>query len=293
MIALSWFALGSLALPLFACPALGEATVAGTAAATGQLGGDPGWREDRIWYDGKAEKAVYRAQRTIYGISRSYRATAYTNKQRMDPERTVKASGADGVEVFKHHWSERIPTENYDYDFSTALFLRTEDLGFFKLTVGTQEDCGTSFKQVWRAQGQLSWLESVYFPGGGISEGTLSRGARFFDELPLLLRDFPFDAPRTIELPLVGSQKSSRSVAFETAKHTVELVGTEKVKLPIGERLAHELALKDADGRTVARFWFASDPELRHLLLAYEDPQGTSYELESVERTAYWERPAR
>ena len=51
-----------------------------------------GWRVDRAWFDGKAEKCVYEATRTIYGTERTYLATAYTNKQHMDASRTVKST---------------------------------------------------------------------------------------------------------------------------------------------------------------------------------------------------------
>jgi len=256
---------------------------------------DGGWRTDRVWYDGKAEKCVYEATRTIYGLERRYLATAYTNKQHMDAGTTTKSADPEArgaVEVFKHHWSERVPTENYDYDFSTASFVRTDDLGPFKLTAATQEDCGASFKQIWRAGRGLDWLESVYFPGGGLREGKIGRlDVCFEDALPLVLRDYPFEAsdgggPR--RLRVVPSQKSTRSVPFEP--QAMELVprGAETLELPVGSVEAFRLDLLAQGGEPRASFWFAL--EGLHPLVRYEGPEGITYRLRSIERTAYWER---
>ncbi len=78
------------------------------------------WRVDRAWYDGTAEKCVYQATRTIYGKRREYLATAYTNKQPMDPATTTKSADSRGIEGFKQAWSERIEQENNDYNIYTA-----------------------------------------------------------------------------------------------------------------------------------------------------------------------------
>ncbi len=262
------------------------------------------WRTDAAWYDGQAEKCTYRASRPIYGVARAYTAFAYTNKQHMDPRSGVKLAGSpgtDSVEVFKHHWSERVPTEAYDYDFSTATFTRTDDLGAFRLTVGTQEDCGTSFKSIWRLRSKaprFAWLESVYLPGAGIAQGELA-GAdlHFTDELPLLLRDFPFesepDASVAFPLELVPSQKDNDRVSFEPVSANVTYRGRSTLALPIGTLEAYELRVtgsRPEDGH--ASYWFAAEgnaPYL-HALVRYAGADGSTLELVAHERTAYWER---
>ncbi len=276
-----------------------------TASTPGAANGVPwepaqgGWRNDPAWYDGKAEVCVYEATRTIYGLSRPYLATAYTNKQRMDPERTVK-SDSQGIEVFKHHWSERVPTENYDYDFSTASFVECDDLRPFKLTASSQDDCGSSFKQLWRQRGQMLWLESCYFPGTGLAQGELGGlDLQFFDALPLVLRDFPFEAAqaeghpdRRFALRLVPSQKEARSTPCAPRDFELAYGGLEELELPVGSLAAHRLELLDAGGQRVARYWFAAEqgaPWLR-ALVRYEGPLGTSYRLKELRRWAYWER---
>jgi hypothetical protein len=256
------------------------------AAATGT------WRDDPIWHDGLAEKCVYQATRTIYGKERTYLARAYTDKERADASSTVKTDGADGVEVFKHHWSEIVPTENYDYRFSTMSYSRTDDLSPFKLTVSTQEDCGASFKEIWRDKEHLRWLDSVYFPGSGRREGDLERHQNtvLFDALTLTLRDFPFDAPADLALRVIPSQKDTHQTSFDPVDRTVRYAGKSTQDLPIGRIDAHELDLVTPEGKVEARFWFAAEasPLKLHVLVRYEGVMGVKYRLQSIERTAYW-----
>ncbi len=251
------------------------------------------WRTDRVWYDGLAEKCVYAATRTIYGRERSFDASAYTDKERVDPETSVKTEGRDGLEVFKHHWSERVPTESYDYDFSTSCYVRTEDLGCFKLTAATQEDCGASFKEIWRDESAFSFFESVYFPDCGRKEGRIADGTAVFeDALPLVLRDFPFERGAAFVLAVIPSQKDTHAVPLEPRPMTVRCAASETLELPCGRVEAFRIELLSSGEEQRARYWFAAEgaaPWL-HALVRYEGPHGVTYLLRSIERTAYWHR---
>ena len=253
------------------------------------------WASDPAWHDGLAEKCVYEATRTVYGAPRTYLAAAYTNKERVDPETTAKAEGERGFEVFKHHWSERVPTERYDYDYSTMVYLRADDLSAYKLTAATQDDCGASFKELVReGRDDLAWRESVYFPGGGARAGSLRRASSvgLADALTLALRDYDFEGRPVLDLELVPSQKDVHRVPFEPVRRRVRHLGREALDLPVGRVEAHALALETPEGEVEARYWFAADggaPWL-HALVRYEGPQGITYRLASHERTAYWKR---
>lgn len=252
--------------------------------------GSGSWRNDKTWYDGLAEMATYRAERVIYGEARKYEAVVYTNKERFDPNTTTKSSTDQGLEVFKHHWSERVPTPKYDYRFSTSLYAACDSLDAVKLTASTQEDCGASFKQIWRDGTSMRWFDSVYFPGAGNRNGTLpnARQVHFVDELPLLLRDFPFESRAEIALSLVRSQKDTHQVSFEPVAAKVRYVARETLDLPIGSVDAHHLRL---EGRELAAdYWMAADGRapFLHALVKYEDPSGSRYELSQLVRTAYW-----
>jgi hypothetical protein len=284
------------ALPVLLLLVPFAATWAPAAQTPWRPSGDP-WRTDPAWHDGKAEVCVYEATRTIYGVPRSYLATAYTDKEHVDPRTTNKSEVEGGLEVFKHHWSERIPTENYDYDFSTMTYTLADSLEAYKLTVGTQEDCGASFKIAWRDGARLRWQGSSYFPGEFLRSGELPRAAatHFADELTLLCRDFPFDAPEPRELALVPGQRSNRHASFEPSQARVHYAGLETLELPYGTVDAHRLsiALEGAEPPLLQReLWFAADASapLLHALVQYEDSEGTRYRLRSIERRAYWER---
>jgi hypothetical protein len=288
------------AVGLLACSRSGEGGASGDAdESTGAPPWTlraPSWRTDPVWHDGLAERCVYDATRTIYGAERAFLATAYTDLERADERSTVKTEEPGGVEVFKHHWSERVPTESYDYDFSTACYVRSADLACFKLTAATQEDCGASFKEIWRARRGYEYFESVYFPGTGRRSGTLDGGAVFEDALSLVLRDFPFGEEGDEEgaahaLSVIPSQKDTRAVSFVPLAMEARAGPRETLELPCGSVPAARVDLVAA-GEVRARYWFALDggaPWL-HALVRYEGPYGVRYFLRSIERTAYWQR---
>ncbi|MEX1024231.1 MAG: hypothetical protein WD226_04055 [Planctomycetota bacterium] len=249
-----------------------------------------GWLDDPVWYDGLAEVAVYDGTRTIYGLERRFPATIYTNKQRIDPGTTVKAESG-GIECFKQHTSERVPTENYDYDFSTATFVTSDGLALVKLTASSQDDCGASFRHLWPRTGvEYRFWESVYFPGTGMRTATIAGPLIAYDALPLVLRDWPSELERAT-LRVVPSQKHAQRQAFEPRAMTVVNAGEEVLDVPAGAITCRRLLLQ-ADGATLASYWFAVDgsaPWL-HALVAHTGPEGVSYRLRSLERRAYWER---
>jgi hypothetical protein len=254
--------------------------------------GNEGWVSDPAWNDGLAEKCVYEATRTIYDVERKYRATAYTNKERMDGATTTKTTSAEGMETFKHHWSEIVPTEKYDYRFSTCVHVECFSMYAYKLTVSTQEDCGASFKIATKKARNFEYYDSVYFPETGQRQGVIgpSWQTHFVDELPLLLRDFTFKAPKTQYINLVASQKDTRRVDWTAFRARVDYVEKETLELPIGKLDAHHLRVRAVDDSWHADYWMADDataPRL-HVLVKYLGPKGESYALVSQERTAYW-----
>jgi hypothetical protein len=258
---------------------------------------------DPVWQDGRAEKAVYAARLDLYGVSRAYQAVCYTNFEHVDARRAVKSEDGRGLAVLKQHWSERVPTENYDYDYSVSAYLEADGLTPYKLTVGTQEDCGASFKQIWRdhasndTSGGFVWWESVYFPGAGNRDGSLQPSAdfAFTDALPCALRAYPFEAPRELALRLLPTQKNTRATSFEPFDAHVRYAGRETLDTQLGRLDAQRLELVRADGSALATYWMdaRTDAPWLHVMLKYRGPGGQTYELQALERTKYWERPAR
>ncbi|MFW5682888.1 MAG: hypothetical protein ACOC1G_07780 [Phycisphaeraceae bacterium] len=293
--------LGLLALMLSAC-----------GTSSGQGAGDSGvgvplggvltdWSDHEIWYDGQAEIARYEATRVIYGEPRSYTATLYTNREMLDLQTQTKSQTDEGVAVFKFHTrDEAIPTPNYNYDFSTMVYLDFDELSPWKLEMGSQEDCGTTFKRYWIRDGNVNVMQSSYFPGEGVrGEGYgAPTGMVFQDSLPLLLRAFPFDDPPSepIRIPLVIDQTNNHLSPQRPIPYAVTYRGTETLQLPVGEVEAHRLEVTPSQrnvpdpGAAESHFWFAVDGEapMLHALVQYRGPFGTEYRLKSLTRGKYW-----
>ncbi|MAE65652.1 MAG: hypothetical protein CMJ18_15395 [Phycisphaeraceae bacterium] len=251
------------------------------------------WREDPIWNDGKAEIAHYDAIRSIYGVDRNFTARVFVNKEHASAQTKTKSASGQGRGVFKVHWRHDIPTENYRYHYSTMCYVGTRDLKSLKLDMGSQEDCGASFKQFINHAGTLEWHQFSYFPDEGHRQGTYSPPANlvFHDALGLILRGYPFDAPRTIELKVLRSQTSTRLGTYEPVSAKLSYRGKIEIDLPVGTRAAHHLVLEFSDDAT-DQYWFAADATapMLHLLLQYEGSDGIRMRLARHERRAYWKR---
>ena len=282
------------------------------------------WREDPIWYDGKAEVATYSAARTIYGEPRKYTATLYTNKERLDLTTTTKAEGQGEAtaEVFKHHLREDIPTPNYHYHYSTMAYVGAADLHPYKVEVGSIEACGTTFKRFWNpADGPLEWVQFSYFPDQGRKEGELDTSAGFVphDTLSLVLRGYPFDSPpEEMTLRVMPDQTTNKWSPVEPVSMRVRYEGLDSLNgLPIGSMKAHHLVVEpvaagDAADESVRvpetpvskivpeeapeawHYWFAQGPRMQHVMVKMQGPAPgggvLAYELAGYERAAYWER---
>jgi len=254
------------------------------------------WRTDPVWYDGQAEVAVYDCEREIYGAARAYRATVYTNKENVDLRTSCKSVDDKGLEVFKQHWRERIPTPNYDYDFSTMSYTVAADLAPYKLSMSSQEDCGASLKEIVRDEDErFVWSTSNYLPGSGPKCGRFAATRRlaFEDALPLVLRGYDFEHPAERRLALVPFQRFNGATPIEPEPARVRYLGRQELELPIGKLEAHGLGLYDAQGQPIASYWFHADgaaPWL-HALVQWERPeQKIRCRLASLSRKAYWKR---
>ncbi|MEM6333711.1 MAG: hypothetical protein AAF823_10280 [Planctomycetota bacterium] len=255
------------------------------------------WADDPIWYDGQAEIATYQATRRIYGSPRAYTAQIMINKERMSPDTFTKSQGNEGFEVFKLHVrDEDIPTAKYDYNFSTMVYVSTEGFIPFKLDMGSQEDCGASFKRFQIEPDQLFAQQYSYFPNQGFREmrGAADDTAVWLDALPLLLRGYPFDAPLDpLTIAVVPEQTTTKWSPIEPDHYRLAYAGRESLDLPIGNIDAHKLTLTfvgpTRERRPDVTLHFHADPATGHPLVAYDDPHlGQTYRLQQLARDAYW-----
>ncbi len=248
------------------------------------------WADDPVWFDGKAEIAEYEATRTIYGRERRFTAKFMTNKEHADPVTRTKATGSDGRAVFKFHAREDVPTGKYTYHYSTMVYVGVDNFKSLKIDMGSQEDCGSTFKQVVNHAGVLSWHQFSYFPGEGHRSGEAAPPGDliFHDALPLVLRGLPFDkleAGGEVHFSLLPDQTTTKWGPAEPVRASLRYAGEEELVLPYGKVKAHRVAFGP---EPVSVAWFASDPALRHIMVQYEGADGTSYRLKRLTREAYW-----
>lgn len=277
------------------------------ASGRSQLESDPfasftrAWREDPVWHDGQAELAVYEATRDIYGQSRRYAARMYTNKELADKQTKTKSATGRGREVFKHHLREDITTQHYTIHYSTMCYVGTTDLKSLKIDMGSQEDCGATFKQFVNHAGICQWHQFSYFPNEGRRSGQYppTKSFVFQDALSLVLRGYPFDAPMDLSLMVVPDQTSNLTTRPRPQAGTVKYVGFETLKLPVGQVDAHHVTfnynlgvvLQGGEGKPpIHHYWFAAEQSAPWLcvMVRYEGPEGTSYKLREHRRWAYW-----
>lgn len=248
------------------------------------------WAHDRVWFDGKAEEAVYDATRTIYGKPRSYRAKAFANVEPYASETGTKgyAAGDESPLAFKYHVREDVPTENYVYHFSTMSYTTRADMTPAKVDMGSQEDCGATFKQYRVAGEKLYTSQHSYFPDQGVRDEVHALGGStvWHDALPLVLRGFPFDEPRDLDMKIVPDATTTKWSPTQPISAKVTSLGEKMFDLPIGEVGAHGLEVRYADG-TTETYWFEVASDRQHVMVKADTVHGL-YELRSWRRWAYW-----
>ena len=257
------------------------------------------WRDHPVWYDDRAEFCLYESTRSVYGVTRRYQTKIYTNKEWADPHTKTKNTRPVGREVFKHHSVELISTENYDYKFSTMSYVGTEDLKSLKIDMGSQDDCGSSFKQFVNHAGTLIWHSFVYFPGAGHKHGAYAPPVRFVfqDSLSLILRGYPFDSAQDVlEINLLLDQTSHRETPAEPVPARIVYLGREVLQLPIGEVATHHLRVTttraDEIDTPTHDYWFAAsgEPPWLHVMVQYKGPGSLTDRLREHRRWAYWKQ---
>ena len=254
---------------------------------------DADWAADPIWHDGLVEKAVYDAEKVIYGHPRRYEATLLTNKEAHDPATWTKSTGGGGTEVWKFNQIEVVPTPNYDYKFETTCHLTTADLTLTRLDAASQEWCGASFKSFVRTgiidgHVALGWnyFGFSYLPEQGSRSGAIE--VKFGDTSPvvpadalaLYLRGYDFAARSPLKLSLIPSQKSNKLEPYQPVPATV----TFAAETPDGYAL--DVTLDGGD--KLGTYRFAKDR--RHVLLSYAGANGDTLKLKSLDRVDYWTR---
>jgi len=153
-----------------------------------------GWANHSIWDDGLAEVATYEANQRIYGKNRTYDCIYITVKEVFNEAYNVKTddySRTDLFDVIKVNRFERIETEQYPYHYTSNLFFKRNDaLKLHKMTVSSQEWCGSTFKTFAPLQNNTGYRIQYhsYWDGEGEGEKIQEGDFLFEDQLPFTLR---------------------------------------------------------------------------------------------------------
>jgi hypothetical protein len=252
------------------------------------------WALEGIWDDGLAEVAVYEASRVIYGAPRPYEAVLLTVKEDFDSGKLVKADPPYGnrpiVTVLKQNAVREIATPNYDYRIMTSTFVeRADPMRLAKLTSGSHEWCGNTWKAVRNFSGRVTYEWASYFDGeaDGRQELEIRPGDLLEDQLPLTLRGMKFEPGVEFEARLLPSMANTHAGPARWRKATVRMEGRETLEIPLGRLMAWRVKVTTPDYATT--LWF--DVSAPHALVQLETTKGDQMKLKSIERRAYWVLP--
>lgn len=248
------------------------------------------WGLQALWDDGQAEVATYDAHRVIYGKSRNYQATLITVKEDFDPRLYVKADhplqGQPHPVVLKLNIAASIPTDNYTYHFLTSLFVNRENLfHLLKLTMGSQEWCGNTFKEVQNWGGPATLHYFSYFDGEGDGSTSLPLGPNDLleDQVPITLRSLRFREGLRHPIRLVESFVTNRATPPKFFDAEIQVEGSETVNLIECWKVQIQ-----CPGNQQA-YWF--EKAYPNILVKSFSADGRELVLKERDRRKYWEHP--
>jgi hypothetical protein len=234
--------------------------------------GDPSWRRDALWDDGKAEFCAYDVTWARYGRTYDGRALLILVKEPWNDRLDVKAddAAASSFDVLKLNHVRDVPTGIYTYHQMASVFLRRDSGAVRKVAAASSEACGVSTAEV--ARGRLETRS--YFDGQGDRSMPWPAAALPEDGLPASLRDYvagEVPAAVTVFPSLMQSRFPELEPAvWKVARRSVE--GGVEIRLSRGDE-------------SMAYIFDAQAP---HRLLRLDRGDGTVYSLAKCERIAYW-----
>lgn len=253
------------------------------------------WGKNNLWDDGRAEVAVYDAERIVYDAPRQFKEQLITVKEDLRADTLVKADEPKKQKViraFKLNQIQKFDTENYPYSYLTSVFVKEAPLSsVLKMTVGSQEWCGNTFKIFKQTgdgkSGSLTWYS--YFDGeaDGAYELQMAADDYFEDQLPLSLRELPFAPGYTKKIRLMETITTNHWKMSVPAEGVLKVVGEEVVRCYAGSIPAWQVAIERKAGG-VDYYWF--EKAYPHILVRMETQDGRKRLLRARTRWSYWDR---
>jgi len=255
---------------------------------------DAAWAADASWDDGLAEVSLYAAERVIYGKPRPHELRTIVVKEDLAADSHVKADpplpGRALTTVLKLNLVASVPTENYPYQFLTSLFVRRDDVRrLVKATVGSQEWCGNTFKEVVTWGGRPRIHFHSYFDGQADGDLPLALGddGLLDEQLLLALRSIVLPEGRSVSLRVADPITSNHQEPVEIRVAVLSASGAGDVETPLGRIPSRRFVLKrEGSGETI--YWI--EEAAPRSIVRVESTDGTKMLLRERARRDYWSR---
>ena len=248
------------------------------------------WAMDQLWDDGLAEVAVYEAGRVIYQKPRQFAYTLITVKEDFNREHNVKTDDYDRNDLYpvmKVNQFARIPTDNYPYHFLSSLFFRRENpVQLYKMTIGSQEWCGNTFKAFTDEGGHYRFAFNSYWDGQGAGEMQVEKDILFEDQLPFTLRSLKFAQNLRFEVNIAEHQQTNKALKPAIYQASVAVDSAAGFSPVVPGQAWRVVVQLDADKAN--QYWFSKQPP--HVLLRQETWDGRTLDLKTLQRYAYWQQ---
>lgn len=278
------FVLSGMALLVLACGRPEPAPPAGAPAEQALF-------RSSFWDDGRAEVASYRARVERYGRLWDGHAVLITVTERFDADALVKDDGpvraARPLEVLKLNHVLTLPTGAYTYHQMASVFMARQDLRPVRLTIGSQEWCGVTYKRLEVRDGRATLHGSSYFGGEGERSFDVPMDERtiWADALPSWLRALDLERRGERTVRSLASELGNRVRAPSLDNTSIDVGGASAITVPAGTYAAVPVSVVAGERRDV--YWL--ERAAPHALVRWDRADGGVYELTRVERARYWE----
>ena len=255
------------------------------------LGPHVAWGRHAMWDDGLAEVAVYQSQRVVYGKLRTFETTLITVKEDFNAAYHAKAEppykGKSLLAILKLNVVAEIHTEHYPYRYLTSVFVDRNDVGrVIKMTVGSQEWCGNTFKEVraWGGKHELAYHSYWDGEGDGVYAMDWTADTMLEDQLALSLRALPFAKGHKRQADIIPTQVSNRAVRPVAEPGRIHVVGRERIES--GGESSDAWRVEVSFGETRQTYWFQETHP--NIMLRFESSDGRHHQLDHWSRRTYW-----
>jgi hypothetical protein len=249
------------------------------------------WIGNAYWYDGTAEINFYDARISKYGTPRETDELVHilvTEKHK--PDQLVKADNwrePGLVDMLKFNYIRTFQTGIYSYREMMSVFFQSDKLQLAKLTFGSQEWCGQSFKELVNFNKNSSYNYNTYWDGQGSGsfDITFPEDLYVYDALPVQLRMLNLTENQKFEIDLLPTQISSKATYPRTEKAIVTVMNREEITVSAGNYTCYSVEVSHSAGNDL--FWF--ETEFPHRMVKWEAYNTDEFELIDSKKLAYWE----